>query len=101
MITKEQWLEMMSFFGWRCAYSGKVLTKETRSVDHIDPLNNGGENEIWNCIPMDRSLNSSKNDKEMLDWYLKQPFCTAERLLKIYNWQEYAKKKYANLIVND
>ena len=100
-ITKEQWLEMMNFFGWRCAYSGKTLTKETRSIDHIDPLNHGGENEIWNCIPMDRSLNSSKNDKEMLDWYIKQPFCTAERLLKIYNWQEYAKKKYDNSIVNE
>ena len=100
-ITKEQWLEMMSFFNWECAYSGKTLTKETRSIDHIDPLNNGGENEIWNCIPMDRSLNCSKQDKEMLDWYIKQPFCTAERLLKIYKWQEYAKNKYDNSIVNE
>lgn len=100
-ITKEQWLEMMSFFNWKCAYSGKTLTKETRSIDHVIPLNSGGENEIWNMIPMDRSLNSSKNDKEMLDWYIKQPFCTAERLLKIYKWQEYAKNKYANLIVNE
>lgn len=100
-ITKEQWLEMMSFFNWQCAYSGITLSKETRSIDHIDPLNNGGENEIWNCIPMDRSLNSSKQDKEMLDWYIKQPFCTAERLLKIYNWQEYARNKYDNLIVNE
>ena len=93
-VTAEQWLEMMSFFNWECAYSGKTLTKETRSIDHIEPLNNGGENEIWNCIPMDRSLNSSKHDKEMLDWYIKQPFCSAERLLKIYNWQEYAKNKF-------
>lgn len=100
-VTAEQWLEMMSFFNWECAYSGKTLTKETRSIDHIDPLNNGGENEIWNCVPMDRSLNSSKHDKEMLEWYIKQPFCTAERLLKIYNWQEYARNKYANLIVNE
>ena len=100
-INKEQWLEMMSFFNWECAYSGKTLTKETRTIDHIEPLNKGGENEIWNCIPMDKSLNSSKQDKEMLEWYTKQPFCSAERLLKIYEWQEYAKKKYANLIVNN
>lgn len=93
-ITKEQWLEMMNFFNWECAYSGKTLTKETRSIDHIDPLNNGGANEVWNCVPMDKSLNISKKDKEMLDWYIKQPFCTAERLLKIYNWQEYAYKKW-------
>ena len=102
-ITKEQWLEMMSFFNWECAYSGKYLGGNTkdRTIDHIEPISKGGEHEIWNMIPMDRSLNSSKNDKEMLDWYIKQPFCTAERLLKIYNWQEYAKKKYANLIVNN
>ena len=93
-ITKEQWLEMMNFFEFRCAYSGKVLTKETRSVDHIDPLNDGGANEIWNFVPMDRSLNISKKDKEMLDWYIKQPFCSAERLLKIYKWQEYAFNKW-------
>ena len=59
----------MSFFNWECAYSGKYLGGKTkdRSIDHVIPLNSGGENEIWNCIPMDRSLNSSKNDKEMLD----------------------------------
>ena len=102
-VTAEQWLEMMNFFNWECAYSGKYIGGDSkdRTIDHIEPLNNGGENEIWNCIPMDRSLNSSKSDKEMLEWYIKQPFCTAERLLKIYNWQEYAKNKYANLIVNE
>lgn len=102
-ITKEQWLEMMSFFNWECAYSGKYLGGKTkdRSIDHVIPLNSGGENEIWNCVPMDRSLNSSKNDKEMLEWYIKQPFYSHERLLKIYEWQEYAKKKYANSIVNE
>lgn len=93
-VTKEQWLEMMSFFNWECAYSGKTLTKETRSIDHIEPLNNSGENEIWNCVPMDRSLNSSKCDKEMLEWYTKQPFYSAERLSKIYEWQEYARNKF-------
>ncbi len=93
-ITKEQWLDMMSFFNWECAYSGKTLTKETRSIDHIEPLNKGGENEIWNCIPMNRSLNSSKQDKDMLEWYTKQPFYSHERLLKISEWQEYAKNKF-------
>ena len=100
-ITKEQWLEMMNFFNWECAYSGKRLTNKTRSIDHITPLNKGGENEIWNCVPMDKNLNSSKNDKEMLEWYTKQPFFTDERLQNIRDWQVYAKNKYANLIVNE
>ena len=94
-ITKEQWLEMMNFFGWKCAYSGKYLGGDSkdRTIDHIEPLNNGGANEIWNCVPMDRSLNCSKCDKEMLEWYTKQPFYSHERLLKIYEWQEYVKNK--------
>ena len=93
-ITKGQWLEMMSFFDFRCAYSGETLTKDTRSVDHIVPLNSNGDNMIWNCVPMLRSLNSSKHDKDMLEWYRKQDFYDTKRLDKIYEWQEYAFNKW-------
>ena len=93
-ITKEQWLECMNFFGWKCAYSGEPLNKGNRSLDHITPLNSGGENEIWNLVPMYRNYNSSKNDKEMLEWYKEQPFYSEDSLKKIYEWQEYAYNKY-------
>ena len=95
-ITTDQWLEMMSFFGWKCAYSGEILTKDTRSVDHIVPLNSNGDNMIWNCVPMARSLNSSKCAKDMLEWYKEQDFYDPKRLAKIYEWQEYARKKWKN-----
>ena len=95
-ITKDQWLEMMSFFDWKCAYSGEVLSKDTRSIDHIVPLNSGGNNMIWNCVPMLRSLNSSKNSKDMLEWYKEQDCYSEARLAKIYEWQEYARKKWKN-----
>ena len=63
-ITKEQWLEIMQFFDWKCAYSGKSLgTKKNRSIDHIVPLAKGGEHEVWNLVPMDKSLNKSKKEK--------------------------------------
>lgn len=93
-ITKDQWLEMMQYFDWRCAYSGERLTKDTRSIDHIVPLNSNGDNMIWNCVPMLRSLNSSKNSKDMLDWYKEQDFYDPKRLQKIYEWQEFAYNKY-------
>ena len=95
-ITKDQWLELMSFFDWKCAYSGETLSKDTRSIDHIVPLNSGGDNMIWNCVPMTRSLNSSKNSKDMLEWYRGQDFYSEARLAKIYEWQEYARKKWEN-----
>ena len=93
-ITKEQWLECMTFFDWKCAYSGESLIKENRTIDHIDSLNKGGRHEIWNLAPMCRSYNISKHDKDMLEWYQKQPFFSEERLQKIYEWQEYAFNKW-------
>ena len=84
----------MKFFNWKCAYSGQALSKDTRSLDHIKPLNQGGKHEIWNVVPMDRGLNSSKNDKDMEEWYKQQDFYSEERLQKIYEWQEYAYNKY-------
>lgn len=97
-ITKEQWLEMMNYFNWRCAYSGEYIGgKENnfiRSIDHITPLSLGGEHEIWNCVPMLRNYNSSKNVSDMLEWYRKQPYFSEERLNKIYEWIEYAYNKW-------
>ena len=85
----------MNFFNWCGAYSGICIgKKENRSIDHIIPLDKGGLNEPWNCVPMERSLNSSKNDKDMLEWYKEQPFYSEERLAKIYKWQEYAFNKW-------
>ena len=95
-ITKEQWLEMMDFFEWTCAYSGEYIggNSEERSIDHIIPLSKCGENEVWNCVPMLRSLNSSKRDKDMLSWYKEQSFYNKWRLNKIQKWQEYAYDKW-------
>ena len=95
-ITKEQWLEMMNFFDWKCAYSGIQLNKDNRSIDHIVALSNKGKHEAWNCIPMYMPYNSSKNINNMIDWYIQQPFFSEERLNKIYEWIEYAKNKWEN-----
>lgn len=94
-FTVEQWKECMEFFGWQCAYSGiLVSTKNNRSIDHIVPLVKGGEHEVWNCVPMDKSLNKSKQDKDMMEWYTVQDFYSKERLDKIKAWQQYAYNKY-------
>ena len=97
-ITKEQWLEMMNFFDWKCAYSGEKMesnkTTNGRTIDHIVALDNGGENEPWNIIPMKKGYNTSKHTKDMLEWYLEQPFFSIERLTKIYEWRIYAYWKW-------
>ena len=97
-LSKEQWLEMMKFFDFRCAYSGEYIggNSEFRTVDHIISLNNGGENEIWNCVPMYKSYNSSKYTNDMLEWYKQQEFFNIDRLRKIFEWRDYAFRKWGN-----
>lgn len=101
-ITKEQWKEMMDFFDWKCAYSGEYIGGDNkdkiRTIDHIIALDNGGEHEIWNLVPMYFNYNSSKGTKNMLEWYLEQPFFSIERLTKIYEWRIYAYWKWKDEI---
>ena len=95
-ITPDQWLDMMIFFDWKCAYSGESVSENNgnRTIDHIVPLAKGGEHEIWNCVPMTRKFNSSKNDKDMDKWYPQQDFYDEDKLNKINAWQEYAYDKW-------
>jgi hypothetical protein len=98
-ITKEQWYEMMEFFDWKCAYSGEYIggDNDNRTIDHIVPLNNSGEHEIWNCVPMYQPYNSGKRDRNMLEWYLKQEYFSIEKLTKIYEWRIYAYNKWGDI----
>ena len=95
-ISREQWLEMMNFFDWRCAYSGEYIggDNDKRTIDHIIPITKNGEHEVWNCVPMLKSYNSSKHTKDMLDWYLEQEYFDIDRLTKIYEWRIYAYWKW-------
>lgn len=93
-VTKEQWLEMMKFFGFKCAYSGITLNVDNRTIDHIEPLVKGGAHEIWNCVPMDRSLNSSKCDSDIEEWYPQQDFYDEDKLNKINEWRKYSYNKW-------
>ena len=96
-ITKEQWREVMMFFNWKCAYSDKCLGNNKdnmRTIDHIVPLDKGGENEIWNLVPMYRNYNTSKHTSNMLEWYTQQDFFSIDRLTKIYEWRIYAYWKW-------
>ena len=99
-LTTEQFLDMMNFFEWKCAYSGTKFSshneKKDRTIDHIIPLNKNGEHEVWNMIPMYSSYNYSKRDCDFLEWYKSQDFFDEKRLNKIYEWQKYAKNKYKN-----
>ena len=96
-IFKEQWLEMMEFFDWKCAYSGIQLDKSNRSIDHMISLSNGGENEPWNCIPVLKKYNCEKYTSNMFDWFLQQDFFLEERMYKILEWITYSYMKWGKV----
>lgn len=93
-INKEQWLEMMNFFNWKCAYSDIVLDDMYRSIDHIIPISSNGLHEVWNCVPMYLNYNLSKRASNPLEWYKQQEYYSEERLNRIIEWQQYAYNKW-------
>ena len=52
----------------RCAISGRVLTPETCSLDHIVPFDNGGEHVITNVHLVDAMVNRCKGTLELSEF---------------------------------
>jgi 5-methylcytosine-specific restriction endonuclease McrA len=67
-LTKTEWIAVMTEWDWRCAYCGNRLTRNTRSVDHVVPLECGGPHSRWNLVPACRNCNSSKHDSLPHTW---------------------------------
>ena len=58
----------------KCIYTGKELHKKDYDLDHFIPWSFVSHNLLWNLLPADSSINSSKrNNLPMLDVYL-HPF---------------------------
>ena len=71
--TKEQWKQCLEYFDYKDAYTGLPMTIE--SVDHIISINKKGTNTIENLVPCEKSVNSTKQDKDhnFLSRYLRFP----------------------------
>jgi 5-methylcytosine-specific restriction endonuclease McrA len=61
-ILRFQWISQ----GQGCAYCDQAC----ETVDHIVPLNRGGDNQKQNLTPACRSCNSSKGDRLLSEWKL-------------------------------
>lgn len=79
--------------GNQCVYCGR----NANTVDHIIPISKGGKNEYDNLVPCCKSCNSSKKDKDLVD-FLNDSFTlthqnidhelvrTNEKLMKYVSW---------------
>ena len=64
----------------RCIYSNQILTADDFAVEHYIPWSFTAHNLLWNLIPADQSINSSKSNKlPNTEEYLRQ-FVTLQRL---------------------
>lgn len=81
--TPQDWQDCLAYFNEQCAYCGST---ENLTVEHIVPISLFGANKRYSIIPACNHCKASKSDHDILDWYPKQPFYSAERLLKIHSW---------------
>jgi hypothetical protein len=66
------WDAFMEINGsFRCIYTGKEIYKNEYDLDHFIPWSYVSHNLLWNLLPADSSINSSKsNNLPLLDKYL-------------------------------
>lgn len=59
-VTSKMILKLIEGQSYQCALSGRKLTPETASLDHIVPLSRGGEHSIENLWVVDVQVNAAK-----------------------------------------
>jgi len=63
-LSKDQWEEILEYFGHACAYC--LRQNVSLTMDHVTPVSRGGGTTPDNIIPACRSHNSKKGDRGIL-----------------------------------
>ncbi|MBI3866802.1 MAG: HNH endonuclease [Planctomycetia bacterium] len=53
-------MQLLRWQGYRCALTGRKLTPDRASLDHIIPVRNGGRHVIENAQLLHRDVNKAK-----------------------------------------
>ena len=59
------WEDIKACYNYRCAYCGE---KTDLTKDHLSPVSRGGKDAMYNIVPACTKCNSSKKDRNVLDW---------------------------------
>lgn len=86
-LTEREWTIAIKYFDNKCCYCGEYMDEPTK--DHILALKKGGQLSPDNIIPCCRTCNSSKNDRNLEEWYKEQSFFDRRRLSKIYDYVKF------------
>jgi hypothetical protein len=60
-VTAANVLRLLEYQEYRCALTGRALTPETASLDHIMPVRCGGEHVIENAQVLHKDVNRAKS----------------------------------------
>jgi len=54
---------MLRAFRFRCFYTGRPVTREIMTIDHVVPKSRGGEDTVYNYVLTTREINKAKYNK--------------------------------------
>ena len=80
----------------KCVYCNDPLSKQTISIEHVEPRSQGGGGGGNKCLAC-RTCNNSKGSRSLDDWYPLQPFYRLQRHNLIKEWSE----KYKDYLKED
>jgi 5-methylcytosine-specific restriction endonuclease McrA len=70
--AKRMWRESIkAHYNHQCVYCGST---SNLTLDHVRPRCRGGRNDASNLVAACRECNRSKGSRDVLDWFLGQPF---------------------------
>lgn len=88
-LTLEEWYETLEYFNNECAYCGD--SECNLEQEHVIPVVKGGGYTQENIIPACGTCNSSKNARDLEEWYVSYRHYDEERLNKILDYVEVIK----------
>jgi hypothetical protein len=110
------WKTVLKHQELSCVFSSKPITRNDLSLDHFLPWSFIGHDQLWNLIPISKSVNSSKSDNiPSMDKYLDRfieiqalGLETTHKIMTIKKWQNQADDfvmglniSFSNLVNND
>ncbi len=83
---KKYWKHIMTVSPLTCIFSGKPIQSSDLSIDHFLPWSFVAHDQLWNLIPVSKSINSSKsNNLPSLDRYFRKFVDLQHKGLSIYH----------------
>jgi hypothetical protein len=86
-----------NYTGLECVYSGQKINLADLSLDHYLPWSFVAHNQLWNLIPVPRSVGSSKSDRIPSDVYFEKFIRTQHLGLTIFHSYS-SEKRWNNYI---